>query len=127
MARYLTQNLGPETKKPTPGSAFFHPEISYFLVSVVVVVVEAGGVVVVVVDDGVVVVVEAGAVSGAVVVVLVVVVLLAGGGVGASAGFTSTFVVVEGAGVTSVFVQPITPKARRAAARIYGDFIVRVP
>jgi hypothetical protein len=61
-------------------------------------------------------------VPGAVDVVVLLVVVL-----GASAGFTSTFVVVEGAGVTSVFVQPITPKARRAAARIYGDFIVRVP
>ena len=76
------------------------------LVSVVVVVLPDGVTVVAVVVSvplegaGVTTVVE-----GAVVAVAVVV----------SAGFTSTFVL--GAGVTSVLVQPTTPKARRAATR----------
>jgi len=123
-------------KKNRPeGRLFFSSaETGYFLVSVVVVV-EVPGVVVVVdlvvsavpgmavvEPDGVVVVVL---LPGAVVVV-VLLVLLAGGAVGASAGFTSTLVAVVGAGVTSVLVQPTTPKAM-TAARIKGDFIVRVP
>jgi hypothetical protein len=111
-----------ETKKPALGPVFFRRVTGYFLVSVVVVVVP---VVVVVLDgaldasDGVVVVVEDGVVT-----TVVVVVLLAGAAAGASAGLISIFVVAGG--VTSVLVQPITPMARRAA-RIYGDFIVRVP
>jgi hypothetical protein len=94
------------------------PEGVVTVVDLLVSVVGAGEVVVV--PDGVVDVVEPGGV------VTTVVLLLAGGAVGASAGFTSTLVVDEGAGVTSVLVQPTTPKARRAA-RIYGDFIVRIP
>jgi len=80
--------------------------LPYFFVCVVVVVLPDGVTVVAVVVSvplegaGVTTVVE-----GVVVVVAVVV----------SAGFTSTFVL--GAGVTSVLVQPTTPKARRAATR----------
>jgi hypothetical protein len=119
-------------KKAGPRAGFLlRAETGYFLVSVVVVValpVEGAVTVdlvvsVVLVPDGVVAVVVLIAVVVSVVGVVVVVVLLA---VGAAAGVTSTLVVVEGAGVTSVLVQPITPKAM-SAARIKGDFIVRVP
>jgi hypothetical protein len=88
---------------------------------VVVVVVGAGAT-----AGGVVVVVVLVAAVASVGAVVVVVLLLAGAAVGASEGFTSTLVVVVGAGVTSVLVQPAMPKAT-TAARIKGDFIVRVP
>jgi hypothetical protein len=103
------------------------------LVSVVVVVAVPGVVpvdlvvsVVVAPDGLVVVVVLVAEVVSVVGVVVVVVLLLAGGAVGAAAGVTSTLVEVLGAGVTSVLVQPTTPRAM-TAARIKGDFIFGVP
>jgi hypothetical protein len=90
---------------PTAPAACCLPPVAcrlflYFFVSVVVVVLPDGVTVVAVVVS------VLGAGAGVTVVVVAVVV---------SAGFTSTLVL--GAGVTSVLVQPTTPKARRAATR----------